>query len=120
VGFAIKIQWLLAFLAVVVVASVKPDAMKSVAYGLGVALLVSQYLLRRMKKAQRSESGTKESLRQVQHTAIGRVIITVALLALPAVHTTRFLYEGVIAGFVTGQIGWLLGLTYVQIWATKD
>ncbi|MDA8327873.1 MAG: ATP synthase subunit I [Betaproteobacteria bacterium] len=119
VSFAIKIQLALALVTAVVVWSVKSDAVRSVAYGLSVALLISMYLLRRMKKAQRSELDTKESLRQVRHTAVGRIVIAAVLLALPAFHTVRFLYGGVMTGFVLGQIGWLLSLTYVQIWATK-
>ncbi len=120
VSFAIKIQLALAFMTAVVVFSVKPGEVRSVAYGLSVALLISMYLLRRMKKAQHSGLGTKESLRQVQHTAVGRIVIAAVLLALPAFHAVHLLYGGIMAGFVLGQIGWLLSLTCVQILATRS
>lgn len=114
--FGTVIQVQLAWIVTVLIISffVHKSNEKSLFYGEMTALMASVYLHLRIKTTQKQWMDAQQSLRQVQHAAVGRGLIVAVMLALPLIHVTHWHYGEVMLGFMFGQIGWVLGLIYLR------
>lgn len=99
--------------AMVAYTVVTPLAAKSVAYGSGVTMLGTLFLAWRLATGKRKEClGAGWILRHAYRTAIERFLLVAALLVL-GFEYFKFAPAGLLAGFVVGQLAWLV----VPVWA---
>ena len=92
---------------------VTPLAAKSVAYGSGVTMLGTLFLAWRLVAGKRQEIlGAEWILRHAYRTAIERFLLAASLLIL-GFEYFKLAPAGLLAGFVLGQLAWLV----VPVWA---
>jgi hypothetical protein len=98
---------------------VTPLAAKSVAYGSGVTMLGTLFLAWRLATGKRWEYlGAEWVLRHAYRTAIERFLLAASLLAL-GFEYFKLAPQGLVAGFVLGQLAWLAVPIWVKFENTK-
>ncbi|MBI1174136.1 MAG: hypothetical protein GC139_02585 [Sideroxydans sp.] len=99
---------------------VNPLAAKSVAFGSGVAMLATLFLVWRLVTGKRREGlGAEWVLWQAYRTAIERFMLVAALLVI-GFELFKLAPSWLLAGFVVGQLAWLAVPVWVKLRTQND
>ena len=112
----IKLQSIVAIIAILIIMLNAPFAIKSTLYGSLVAIINTVFLYWRMQKAQTRTNETADaSLKAVYRSAIERFILIGCLLAIGMVGVLKLSPVIVLISFIIGQLVFLLGVIIVRL-----
>lgn len=112
----IKLQLIVAIIAILTITLSAPFAIKSTLYGSLVAIINTGFLYWRMQKAHtRTNVTAAASLKAVYRSAIERFILIGCLLAIGMVGVLKLSPLIVLISFIIGQLVFLLGVIFVRM-----
>ncbi|ARU32758.1 hypothetical protein CAP31_14445 [Sulfuriferula sp. AH1] len=116
----IKLQLIVAIIAILAIKLNIPHAVKSTLYGSLVAISNSGFLYWRMRKASRKTNGSaQESLKAVYRSGIERFVLTACLLAIGMMGALKLSPIIVLMSFIIGQLMFLLGVIFIRTGKNK-
>ena len=112
----IKLQLIVAIIAILAIMLSAPFAIKSTLYGSLVAIINTGFLYWRMQKAHIGTNvNAGASLKAVYRSAIERFILIGCLLAIGMVSGLKLSPLIVLMSFIIGQLVFLLGVIFVRM-----
>ena len=118
---ALLVQWVLVWTAVLVADAVigRATALPVMSGGL-IAISGSAWLwLRWWQTNKRTQADAQQAVRAVYRTGLERFVLVVLLLAL-ALSYFKHAADALLAGFVLGQLAWLIGMSISGASKIKD
>ncbi|MDR3391451.1 MAG: ATP synthase subunit I [Sulfuriferula sp.] len=116
----IKLQLIVAIIAMLAIEFNIPLAIKSALYGSMVAVINSSFLYWRMLKVNRStDAPAEESLKALYWSAIERFILIGGLLAVGMLGVLKLSPLIVLVSFIIGQLVFLLGVIFIRTGRNK-
>ncbi len=117
---AIKLQTAAITIVLAGVWLYRPQDLRSFAYGELVALAGTVWIWDRARKLIKYRSmDAQASLRYLQITSIGRLLIAVCMLAMPLLQRNKWQFGWVVAGFAAAQMIGLVSMAYSQTKADR-